>query len=168
MGGSHRRQGPLVFLLSGGRPSWYDFYSPDRVSTNQPDVCLYRDVRRRLSATISFEDGTGAEVNNGFNGGFNNAYLGDKYPDIVAAARADQTWGSAQLSAVAHNTRVIGVSGDTGDLWGYAVLAGATANLPWLGNGDKVRAARGLQPRGARLFRHSQHRLQSRRPGDEH
>jgi hypothetical protein len=130
---------PSFFSYLAGGPSWYDFYSPDRVSTNQPDVFAYTATfGGGFSATISFEDGTGAQVNNGFNGGFNNTYLGYRYPDIVAAARADESWGSAQLSAVAHNTRVIGVSGDTGDFWGYAVLAGATANLPWLGNGDKV------------------------------
>jgi len=127
------------FSYLAGGPSWYDFYSPDRVSTNQPDVLAYTATfGSGFSATISIEDGTGAEVNNGFNGGFSNVYLGTRYPDLVAAARVDQSWGSAQLSGAAHNTRVTGVSGDSTDIWGYAFLAGATANLPWLGAGDKI------------------------------
>jgi hypothetical protein len=130
--------GSFFSYLAGG-PSWYDFYSPDRVSSNQPDVLAYTATfGGGFSATISLEDGTGANVNNGFNGGFNNTYLGELYPDVVAAVRADETWGSAQLSGVAHNTRAIGVSGDTTDIWGYAFLAGATVNLPSLGDGDKI------------------------------
>ncbi|MGA2793229.1 MAG: porin, partial [Roseiarcus sp.] len=118
--------GSFFSYLAGG-PSWYDVYSPDRVSSNQPDVLAYTATfGGGFSATISFEDGTSADVNNGFNGGFNNTYLGERYPDVVAAVRADETWGSAQLSGVAHNTRAIGVSGDTADIWGYAFLAGAT------------------------------------------
>ena len=130
--------GSFFSYLSGGA-SWYDFYSPDRVSTNQPILFAYTATfGGGISATLSLEDGTGADVNNGFNGGFDNTYFGEQYPDIVAAVRADQSWGSFQLSGVAHNTSAVGVSGDKINLWGYAVLAGATANLPWLGNGDKV------------------------------
>ena len=129
--------GSFFSYLAGGA-SWYDFYSPDRVSGNQPELFAYTATfGNGFTATISVEDGTGADVNNGIDGGFNNAYLGEKYPDIVGVARADQTWGSAQLSAVAHDTRAIGVSGDTAEIWGYALLAGATINLPTLGDGDK-------------------------------
>jgi hypothetical protein len=127
------------FSYLGGGPAWYDFYSPDRIGSNQPDVLAYTATfGGGFSATISLEDPTGANVNNGLNGGFDNTYFGERYPDIVAALRADQAWGSAQLSAVAHNTHVIGVSGDTADIWGYAVLAGVVVNLPSLGGGDKV------------------------------
>ena len=130
--------GSFFSYLAGG-PSWYDFYSPDRVSTNQPTVLAYTATfGGGFSATLSLEDGTGADVNGGFDGGFNNTYLGERYPDIVAVARADEQWGSVQLSGVAHNTSAVGVSGDTINLWGYALLAGATANLPWLGPGDQV------------------------------
>ena len=127
------------FSYLGGGPAWYDFYSPDRLGANQPDVLAYTATfGGGFSGTISLEDGTGANVNNGFNGGFDNSYFGERYPDIVVALRADQAWGSTQLSGVAHETHVIGVSGDTADIWGYAVLAGATFDLPSLGAGDKV------------------------------
>ena len=140
--------GSFFSYLAGGS-TWYDLYSPDRVSSAQPDVFAYTATfGGGFSATISFEDGTTAIVNNGINGGFNNTYLGEKYPDIVAVARADETWGSAQLSAVAHSTRAIGVSGDTSDIWGYAFLAGATINLPALGDGDKF-ALQGVYSRAA-------------------
>ncbi len=130
--------GSFFSYLAGG-PSWYDFYSPDRVSTNQPNLLAYTATfAGGFSTTISLEDGTGTDVNGGFNGGFNNTYFGERVPDVVAAARADESWGSVQLSGVAHNTHAIGVSGDTTNIWGYAVLAGATVNLPSLGAGDKI------------------------------
>lgn len=126
------------FSFMGGGPAWYDIYSPDRIGSNQPDLLAYTATfGNGFSATISVEDSSGANVNGGINGGFDNTYLGERFPDIVAALRVDQGWGSAQLSGVAHNTHVIGVSGDTADIWGYAFLAGATVNLPSLGAGDK-------------------------------
>jgi Porin subfamily len=127
------------FSYLGGGPAWYDFYSPDRVGSNQPDLLAYTATfGAGFSATISLEDPIGANVNGGINGGFNNTYFGERFPDVIAALRVDQTWGSAQLSGVAHNTHVIGVSGDTADIWGYAVLAGVTVNLPALGPGDRI------------------------------
>jgi Porin subfamily len=137
------------FSYLGGGPGWYDFYSPDRIGGNQPNVLAYTAAfGGGYSATISFEDALGSSVNNGFNGGFDNTAYGERFPDIVAALRADQNWGSAQISGVAHNTHVIGVSGDTTDIWGYAALAGATINLPWVGNGDKI-AAQAVYSRAA-------------------
>ena len=132
--------GSFFSYLAGG-PAWYDFYSPDRVSGNQPDVFAYTATfSQGLSATLSFEDAVGAQVNGPFNGGYNNVYYGVRFPDIVGVLRADETWGSAQVSAVAHNTHVLGVSSDSIDLWGYALLAGVTLNVPQLGAGDKVAA----------------------------
>jgi hypothetical protein len=140
---------PSFFSYLAGGETWYDFYSPDRVNSNQPDLIAYTATfANGVSTTISAEDQTGAIVNNPINGGFNNSYLGMIYPDIVAVLRVDQSWGSAQLSGVAHNTRAIGVSGDTINLWGYAALAGVTVNLPWVAPGDRV-AAQGVFSRAA-------------------
>jgi hypothetical protein len=134
------KAGSFFSYLAGG-PAWYDFYSPDRVSGNQPDLFAYTATfNQGLSATLSFEDGVGAQVNGPFNGGFNNLYYGVRFPDIVGVLRADESWGSAQVSAVAHNTHVLGVSSDSIDIWGYAVLAGLTVNVPQLGPGDHVAA----------------------------
>lgn len=127
------------FAYLGGGSTWYDFYSPDRVNGNQPNVLAYTaNFNAGMSATISLEEPAGANVNNGINGGFNNSYYGERYPDVVAALKVQQGWGSAQLAGVAHNTSAIGVSGDTINHWGGAVLAGATVNLPALGAGDRI------------------------------
>ena len=135
------RVGSFFSYLAGGE-TWYDFYSPDRVFGNQPDVIAYTaTLGSGLTATLSFEDPTGAVVNNGIDGGFDNAYSGLRYPDIVASLRLDQSWGSAQVSAVAHNTHIAeGVSGDNVDHWGGAALIGAIYNLPMIAAGDKIGA----------------------------
>ena len=134
------RIGSFFSYLAGGE-TWYDFYSPDRVYGNQPDViALTATLGSGLTATLSFEEPTGAIVNNGIDGGFANAYYGMRYPDVIAALRLDQSWGSAQISAAAHNTHAVGVSGDTVDHWGGAALIGAIYNLPMLGAGDKIGA----------------------------
>lgn len=58
-------------------------------------------------------------------------------PDIVAAFRVDQSWGSAQLSAAAHQNRVSGLAGtDFDDEWGFAVGLGAKINMDFLSPGD--------------------------------
>jgi hypothetical protein len=134
------RVGSFFSYLADG-PAWYDFYSPDRVGGNQPEVFAYTATfGQGLSASLSLEDAQGGQVNGPFNGGYNNVYYGLRFPDIVGALRADEGWGSAQVSAVAHNTHVLGVSSDSIDLWGYAVLAGVIFNIPQLGAGDKVAA----------------------------
>ena len=134
------KTGSFFSYLAGGT-AWYDFFSPDRVSGNQPDLVAYTATfGHGLSATLSFEDATGAQVNGPFNGGYNNLYYGLRFPDIVGVLRADETWGSAQISAVAHNTHVLGVSSDSINIWGYALLAGVTVNTPQLGAGDRIAA----------------------------
>jgi hypothetical protein len=134
------KAGSFFSYLAGG-PNWYDFYSPDRVNGNQPNLFAYTATfGNGFSATVSAEEPLGASVNNGVNGGFANAYYGMRYPDFVGALRVEQSWGSAQVSAVLHNTHALGVSGDTTNTWGGAVLAGVTFNLPSLGAGDRIGA----------------------------
>ncbi len=134
------RVGSYFSYLAGGALE-FDFFSPDRVNGNQPLLIAYTaPFGSGFSATLSLEEPTGAEVNNGIDGGFANVYCGLRYPDVVGALRVDQPWGSAQVSGVAHDTNVTGVSGDTVDHWGAAALIGATLNLPMLGAGDKVGA----------------------------
>ena len=131
------KDGSFFSYLAGG-PSWYDFFSPDRYNGNQPELIAYTATFGQASATLSLEEPTGAEVNGPIDGGFTNAYNGIHFPDFVGALRIDSGWGSAQLSGVAHNTRVVGVSGDTLDKWGGAALAGVTYNLPQIAPGDKL------------------------------
>ncbi|MBS7803668.1 porin [Rhizobiales bacterium TNE-4] len=71
----------------------------------------------------------------------NAAYGGASMPDIVAALRVDQSWGSAQLSGLLHQVRVAGGASSTpgyaaGTDYGFAVNAGVKINLPMLAKGD--------------------------------
>jgi hypothetical protein len=131
------KDGSFFSYLAGG-PSWYDFYSPDRYNGNQPELIAYTATFGPASATLSLEEPTGAQVNGPIDGGFANAYYGIRVPDVVGALRVESGWGSAQLSGVAHNTHVLGVSGDSLNVWGGAALVGATYNLPQIAQGDKV------------------------------
>jgi len=78
-------------------------------------------------------------------------------PDIVGNIRIDQAWGSAQISAAAHQvgagyygTAIGGGVGGTGliesnghpdDKWGWAVSGGLRLNAPMFGPGDYFQGA---------------------------
>ena len=71
-------------------------------------------------------------------------------PDIVAAVRVDQPWGSAQLSGIIHQISTIGATIPAGNTftgatftgfrpdteYGYGVQAGVKINLPMIAPGD--------------------------------
>ena len=74
---------------------------------------------------------------------------GQDFPDIVASIRADQGWGSAQLSGAFRQNRVNALTltlpgGDPavvagtrgGDDYGWAIQGGVKINLPMLAAGD--------------------------------
>ena len=76
-------------------------------------------------------------------------YGAHSVPDIVGSLRVDQAWGSAQISAAAHqlrggwygnNTTGAGANGTPfqapSDTFGFAVDAGVIVNLPWA-KGDR-------------------------------
>jgi hypothetical protein len=70
-------------------------------------------------------------------------YGGLQSPDIVGNIRIDQTWGSAQVMAAAHevnapyyNVSPAPISGHPGDDWGFAVGAGFRLNFPMVAQGD--------------------------------
>ena len=132
---------PSFFSYLGSGDAWYALYSPDRIGSNLPELLAYTArFGSGLSATLSIEEPTQARTNGPIDGGFDNVYLGTVFPDIAAALRVDQNWGSAQLSAVAHNSAILGVSNDTAHIWGYAALAGVTVNMPSLATGDSIAA----------------------------
>ncbi len=85
-----------------------------------------------LSATISIEDKSTTRIGNG--AVFGQQATSYDTPDIVANIRLDQAWGSAQLMAAAHQTRLI-----QGDDWGWAFGAGVEIKLPMLGAGDTIK-----------------------------
>ena len=97
-------------------------------------------------------------------------YGGWQAPDIVGNLRVDQAWGSAQIGGAAHlvnaaNTIALTrpvtrarfpgrISGNPGDKWGWAAMAGLRLNTPWLlnwfgsGAGDFF-AVQGIYTEGA-------------------
>jgi len=113
-----------------------------------------------FSATLSVEDplerrnayvyATGAA--NGAGTGILSAttaaqYGGAAMPDFVLALRADQSWGSAQLSGLLHQVRTAGLAANPGQIngaagapagsdYGWALNAGVKINLPMLAKGD--------------------------------
>jgi hypothetical protein len=68
-------------------------------------------------------------------------YGGIQSPDIVGNIRLDQTWGSAQIMAAAHEVNAnyydtAPATGHPGDQWGYVVGAGLRYNFPFIAQGD--------------------------------
>lgn len=78
-----------------------------------------------------------------------------RLPDFIAAARIDQAWGSAQISAAVHEVNVgssvstaqgiptaIGLgdspTGRSNSAYGWAVQAGIKVNLPFIAPGDTL------------------------------
>src|SRR3954451_20512774 len=105
---------------------------------------------------------TGLPLNVGGVPGTGSAFVGQQQrnamPDIVAAVRVDQPWGSAQLSGIVHQISVLGatipantpVTATTPNLfqgatffgfhpdteYGYGIQAGVKVNLPMIAPGD--------------------------------
>jgi porin-like protein len=72
-------------------------------------------------------------------------YGGIQSPDIVGNIRLDQTWGSAQVMAAAHEVNAnyfdtTPASGHPGDEWGFVVGAGLRLNFPMIAQGDFFQA----------------------------
>ena len=74
-------------------------------------------------------------------------YGGETVPDIVGNIRIDQTWGSAQISGVAHNVNApyygpstlsngLSETGHPGDEWGWVASFGFRWNFPYFAQGD--------------------------------
>jgi Porin subfamily len=72
-------------------------------------------------------------------------YGGLQAPDIVGNLRIDQTWGSAQVMAAAHEVNApyygdvsngLSETGHPGDQWGWVVGAGLRWNFPFIAQGD--------------------------------
>jgi Porin subfamily len=69
---------------------------------------------------------------------------GTEFPDVVGNILVTQAWGSAQLSAAAHdnraayyiNTGLASLLGHPDDKWGFAVQGAASINTPSTGAGD--------------------------------
>ena len=120
----------------GRAGSQYDFYTGNaynQVGKNWSDsnswVAAYTAAfGNGVSATVSLEDGT-------YRRGGSAVYAGHRYPDLVAALKVDQGWGSAKIMAALHEARLLSNSSSK---VGYGIGAGVTINLPMLGKKDTL------------------------------
>jgi Porin subfamily len=157
-------------LTAGRVGSFYDFYSGDinwigasgagSVVNISGAVNLFAYTATfgsGFSATLSAEDGLARRqlITNGINivapgaggnpfGPSASYYGGSQMPDIVANIRADQAWGSAQISGVLHQVNTValstvaGVNTNLSAKYGYAINGGLKVNLPMLAAGDQL------------------------------
>jgi porin-like protein len=133
------------FSFYGGGEAWANLFSPDRNGYNQPMLFAYTATfGGGFSATISAESAFSVGPSGGgtnFSQLADYTYFGERAPDIVAALRVDQGWGSAQISGVAHQvdvTETVDGLGANQTTWGWAINAGAKFNLPSFGPGDYI------------------------------
>jgi hypothetical protein len=142
---------PSFFSFFGGGEAWNNMFSPDQQGFNQPLLFAYTATfGGGFSATIAAQ----SPGSNGYSGGgtwenINTSNFGMTAPDIVANIRIDQSWGSAQLSGVAHQVHVFAgaagdipaaESGDTQNTWGWGINGGVKLLVPSFGPGDNVQA----------------------------
>jgi hypothetical protein len=106
------KHGSFYDFFAGG-PAWDDFISPDHSGGPVPLIAYTAAFGGGFAATLSLEspEPAGSE--------------GFRSPDIIGQFKLSQSWGGAQLSAVAHDGNNIG-----DDTWGYGVLGGLTFNIP--------------------------------------
>ena len=159
-------------ITAGRASSFFDFYQNDleflgTSGSSLPSTTLLAYTASfggGFTATVSIEDGQERRVpvfgssfasynplTGTFTSGAFNAAQTNQLPDIVAALRVDQSWGSAQLSAAMHQIRVAGaasnsITGTTVTLgnagyapdteYGFAIQGGLKFNLPMIAAGD--------------------------------
>jgi Porin subfamily len=141
---------PSFFSFYGGGEGWNNLFSPDQQGFNQPLLFAYTATfGGGFSATLAAQ----SPGSNGYSGGGTNinvdtANYGMSAPDIVGNLRVDQSWGSAQVSGVAHQVHVFDDAGGSGfaigapgqNTWGWAVNGGVKINVPSFGPGDFIQA----------------------------
>ena len=132
---------PSFFAFYGGGISWAEIFSPDQQASNQPNMLAYTATfGQGFSATVAAQSaGSNGASGAGTNVNINTTNFGATAPDAVANIRVDQSWGSAQLSGVAHQVHVdpIGAEGPPLNTWGWAVNGGASIKFPQLGAADQ-------------------------------
>jgi hypothetical protein len=131
--------------------------------------------QRRTSQILGFTGGTAAVASTPvfLNGslvigtqtaGTLGGYGGLQSPDIVGNIRLDQTWGSAQIMAAAHEvnpvyygtsgTAALPTTGHAGDEWGWVAGAGLRVNFPFIAQGDYFQAQVNYTQGGLRYLMH--------------
>jgi hypothetical protein len=122
-------------LHAGLIQSVFDFYADDAsygsagLGSDHSAVSLGYTAQfgGGLYGVVAVEDATTTRV-----GG---AFAGQRAPDLVAAFGAEQSWGSAKLSAALHQ---LSDKGGSSNEYGYAVQAGVKILVPALGASDAL------------------------------
>ena len=136
-------------LTAGRAGSFFDYFNGYSLLTTGRAVTSLRPTNlfaytfafgNGFSATVSLEDGTfrrtgGNPVGFGAPAGTVGGWGGHALPDVVAALRVDQGWGSAQVAGALHQIRGRTVGSDAD--YGWAVMGGVTINLPMIAPGDQ-------------------------------
>ena len=166
-GSAYLDRGYITFagFTAGRVQSFFDFYADNYnfegiansdISTNA--FAYTATFGGGLSATIAVEDSTQrrftpignstVDLLQGNFGQTNVRYDGARIPDIVGVIRADQAWGSAQLSAAYHRVATNGTTDLLGlgvlttqsnrAIDGFAVQGGVQIKLPMLAAGDDI------------------------------
>ncbi len=130
-------------MTAGRFISFFDFYGNDLNwggtlgSSRGPinGLAYTASFASGLSTTLSLENTTNRTVAQG-----NFAATGSWIPEIVGAARLDQTWGSLQLSGALHALRPLYTEDFTegSTQFGWAIQGGVKFNLPVLAKGDVI------------------------------
>ncbi|CAH1651578.1 MULTISPECIES: porin [unclassified Chelatococcus] len=144
-------------ITAGVAQSFFDFYASAANFASAPGTSMGSDAGNTqllaytatfgqgFSATIAIEDRNQRNVTAGVGVGRGYyAVAGERMPDVVAALRVDQGWGSAQLSGAVRQLNASTIYGDQNfgsrvdTEWGYAIQAGVKINLPALAAGDAL------------------------------
>lgn len=135
-------------ITAGRAQSFFDFYASDLNWGSGYLASLGSDTTTELlaytatfgsgfSATLSVEDRNTRNVN-----ALAYQVAGSRMPDVVGVLRADQAWGSAQLSAALHQMNTIALSNPFAQRvnteYGWAVQGGVNFKLDSLAAGDKL------------------------------
>lgn len=126
--------------------AFYSIYGLSSIAWHWTPLFAYTaQFGNGLSATISFEEGTGirGKLTTGTYTGTStaaSAYGGHEIPDIVGNIRVDQVWGSAQIMGALHQLRVnqLLATAGTGDAWGWAIGGGIEVKTPMIAPGDSI------------------------------
>jgi hypothetical protein len=177
-------------ITAGQTQSFYDFYSAPAMGyrayvassdTGDPGWWVWAytaQLGNGVTATISAEErrssqivglgalgGVAPAVTNGasFSAVTNTGgYGGIISPDIIGNLRVDQTWGSAQVMAVAHDVNApyyasatVPSSGGPTNAWGFVLGAGLRLNFPTIAQGDYFQSQVNYTQGAARYIQNS-------------
>ncbi|MFL5109400.1 MAG: porin, partial [Microvirga sp.] len=155
-GGSDRASTNLLAYTASFGSGWSATLSlEDPVERRYPIVTNLGGAALVNGATLFAAAEAAIQIFNPITGlPINSAFVGQRQrnamPDIVAAVRVDQPWGSAQVSGIIHQIQTIGAAIPAGNTfagatftgfradteYGYGIQGGVKINLPMIAPGD--------------------------------